>query len=88
MKVLLDTNFIISCIINKIDFIDEIESLGLEILVPKQVVDELERISHSKKKKYFKDAASFSLELLKKKIFKSVNLINNYVDKEIGRAHV
>ena len=41
MEVLLDTNFIISCILKKIDFISQLENKGFKIVVPREVLQEL-----------------------------------------------
>ena len=43
-KVLLDTNFILTAIRNKIDFFEEIKLIGMKIAVPKQVVAEIKII--------------------------------------------
>ena len=80
-KVILDTNFILSCLRRKIDFFEEIENFGLGVLVPKEVVEELNRITFSKKKKYFRDAAALSLKLLEKNKFEFVEVGGSYVDK-------
>src|SRR3989344_6674083 len=54
MEVLLDTNFIISCILKKIDFLEELEGMGFKILLPREVLQELkdlkkERTSHDER---------------------------------------
>jgi rRNA-processing protein FCF1 len=41
MEVLLDTNFIISCVIRRIDFINELETLGFRVKVPREVLQEM-----------------------------------------------
>ena len=41
MEVLLDTNFVIACVKNKIDFIEELRLLGFRVLVPREVIEEL-----------------------------------------------
>ena len=41
MEVLLDSNFIITCVKNKIDFIDELRMLGFRVLVAREVIEEL-----------------------------------------------
>ncbi len=68
MKILLDTNFIISCINNKIDFITVAESLTdnkVEWLVPQQVLNELGNLKDRKgMKTKDKAAAELSFELL------------------------
>jgi len=46
-KVLLDTSFILSCIKQKIDFFNWLNNEGYSIIVPKQVLIELEGLSKS-----------------------------------------
>jgi rRNA-processing protein FCF1 len=43
-KVLLDTNFIITCIKEKIDFFEYLELEGYTILIPDRVIRELEKL--------------------------------------------
>ena len=84
-EVLLDTNFILSCIRNKIDFFEELNLMGFKILIPKQVVFELASILDSKKKLKFKEEASLALQLLKNNSFKEVDLGVSYVDEGIRK---
>lgn len=55
MEVLLDTNFIISCLRKKIDFLAQLDELGFQPRVPKEVVEELKdlkrkgRITHEER---------------------------------------
>ncbi len=41
MEVFLDTNFIISCVKKRIDFIDELLARGFRVIVPREVIHEL-----------------------------------------------
>jgi rRNA-processing protein FCF1 len=82
-KILLDTNFILSCIRKKIDFFEEL--IGYEILVPIQVINEIKRITESNKKLKFKDEAKVALKLLEKSNYKKINLEFNYVDRGIKK---
>ena len=82
MKVLLDTNFILTCVKQKIDFFEEIKLMGFEILIPRQVINELEILKG--KKKPFNNYAMLSLKLLKNERgfveFRKVDLGNNKTD--------
>ncbi|MFH1425509.1 MAG: PIN domain-containing protein [archaeon] len=49
MEVLLDANFIISCVRKRIDFIDELEVLGFKVKVPREVLQELKDLKREKK---------------------------------------
>ncbi len=86
MNVLLDTNFIMTCIKQKIDFMEELQLQGFKIIIPKQVIEELERVSVRKNKKLkHRELAEISLKLIKKskKIFTSPDLGKKHVDKLI-----
>ena len=74
--VLLDTNFILTCVKQKIDFFHDIKFMGMKIIIPKQVINELTKIVNSKKKLHFRKDAELSLRILEKKenSFKKINL--------------
>ena len=78
---ILDTSFILTCLRQKIDFFDEITLAGLNILIPQQVIKEIENLSESKKE------AKVFLKLLEKEknSFKKVDLKSKNVDKGIIR---
>jgi len=80
MKVILDTNFILTSIENKIDFIDEIEMMGHTPLVPKQVIDEMKAIHGGNKKLKFRDEAEIGLKILNKKKPSLIDIKERYVD--------
>ena len=82
-QTLLDTSFILTCIKQKIDFFEEIKLMGVQILIPKQVIDEIKRIIESKKKLHFKEDAKLALKLLEKNLFKKIDLKNKNTDKGI-----
>ena len=73
-KALLDTNFILTSVKQKIDFFEEIKLMGIQIIIPKQVINELERITKSKQKLHNKEIAKLSLKLLEKERFKKIDL--------------
>lgn len=74
---LLDTNFILTCIKQKIDFFDEIKFMGLKILIPQQVIRELNGLEIQ--------SAKFSLKLLEKNKneFEEIDIGKGHVDKKI-----
>jgi hypothetical protein len=76
-KIILDTNFILTCIKQKIDFFEEIKFMGMEILIPEQVINELKKVANSKKKLHFRKDAELSLKLLEKEknSFKKIDLL-------------
>jgi len=82
-KVILDTNFILTCVKQKIDFFENIKFMGMQILIPKQVIKEIEKVSNSKKKLHFREDAKLALKLLEKNSFKEIDLKEKYVDKAL-----
>ncbi len=82
-KVLLDTNFILNAIQCKIDFFEDIASLGFMILIPTAVIGELKRITNSKKKLHFRQDAELALKLIEHNNFEEIKSKTTYADKEI-----
>src|SRR4030042_1134512 len=74
---LLDTSFILSCIRKKIDFFEQIQSMGLAIIIPKQVIEEIKGLSNSKPE------AKIALSLLEKNSFMKIDLETKNVDNGI-----
>ena len=72
-KVILDSSFILTCIKQKIDFFEEL--VGIQILVPEQVINEIKRLKNSNSK--------LALKLLEKNKFKKINIGKGHVDKGI-----
>lgn len=79
-KVLLDTSFILIAIREKIDFVEDIKFLGLQIIIPRQVIDELNNIAKSKKKLKFRDEAALALRIVDIPSFSKVVLKSKNVD--------
>lgn len=70
MKIILDTNFILACMKQKIDFFslaNELFDDKIEFIVPEEVISELELLSTRKNEKgKDKDAAKFALKFIAK----------------------
>lgn len=81
-KVILDTNFILNCIKEKIDFIEFFELKGFKILVPDKVLFELKRIS-LEKKGALRLRANFSMEFIQKMKLSIINIEGKYVDSAL-----
>jgi rRNA-processing protein FCF1 len=78
MRILLDTNFIITCIKQKIDFLSE----PYEFLLPEEVFEELEKISKRPgEKSDDKRAANLALAIVKN--LERIKLCNADVDRGI-----
>ena len=80
--ILLDTNFILSCIRRKLDFFNDLKFRGFKILIPSEIITELEKISETGGKK-FREEAKIALNLLKKNSFEKIHLNTKNVDNGI-----
>jgi rRNA-processing protein FCF1 len=89
MKVILDTNFLVYCAKNKLDYTEEISRLvneEIELVVPMQVVEELKKLRDDNFKKVSgkdKQACSLALQLLETNNVKQVNVEGKTVDEGI-----
>jgi rRNA-processing protein FCF1 len=79
MKVILDSSFIISCVKRNIDFIDELEGKGFEILLAKEVLQELKdlrlKVTHDERM-----AIDIAEQLFAKRKLKKIALGKDKVD--------
>ncbi len=82
-QALLDTNFILTCVKQKIDFFKEIPERGWEILIPTQVIEEIKRVANSTKKLRFRDDAKLAQVILEKNKFQEIDIKGKYADKGI-----
>jgi len=84
-RCLLDTSFILTCVKQKIPFLEEIPLMGIKILIPKQVIEEIKNITTSKKKLHFREDSELALRLIEKekKSFKLIDLKTKNVDNGI-----
>lgn len=68
IKVILDTNFLVYCAENKIDYVWEIMQLmneGYELIIPRQVEDELNELYKKNEKFSDRQAAWLAMKLIK-----------------------
>lgn len=82
-QIILDTNFILSCIREKLDLFEYLQERGIQILIPTQVIDEIKKIQNSKKKFKYKNEAGIALKILEKEDFNEIDLKDNNVDRGI-----
>jgi uncharacterized protein len=82
-KTLLDTNFILTCVKQKIDFFEEIKLMGMQILIPNQVINEIKKIENSMQKQEVRINARLALKILEKNKYKKIDLGKGHVDKKI-----
>jgi rRNA-processing protein FCF1 len=85
-QALLDTNFIISCTSQKIDFIHDLKIMGYEIIIPQEVIKEINGLSNSKGKgtklKISSNIASNIINLNREQL-KIVSIGEGEVDNQI-----
>ncbi len=79
-KVVLDTNFILECVKNRVDFFEELLMKGHRVLVPRQVILEIERLMKSSKAIRFRENASLALKLIDSEDFDLIDISGRYVD--------
>ncbi|HKL23590.1 MAG TPA: PIN domain-containing protein [Candidatus Nanoarchaeia archaeon] len=79
-KVVLDTNFILNCVANKLDFFDEILMKGHIIQIPLQVIEEIKRLKNSSKAVRFREQANLALKLIEVNDFEKIDVPGRYVD--------
>ena len=72
-QIILDTNFVLTCIKQKIDFFEEL--VGTQILIPEQVINEIKNLKNPN--------SELALKLLEKNKFKKINIGTGHVDKRI-----
>lgn len=83
MKIILDTNFLIYCAKEKLDYNEKIQDLvneRYELIVPEQVVEELKRLAKKTKKWSDKEASNLALQLLEKNKIKIIDVKGKKVD--------
>jgi len=81
MEVLLDTNFIISCIVKKIDFLSQLREKGFRVVIPREVMQELKDVRlDSKTSSYERKAIDVALEMLASKQIEKTTIGKGKVD--------
>jgi len=86
MKIILDTNFLVYCAKQKIDYIEEIDELikgNYEIVVPDLVKQELIELKEKAKKYSDREAASLALQILKTNKIKVIKIKAKNTDQGI-----
>ncbi len=81
MEVLLDTNFIISCVLKRIDFIPELESMGFRVVMRREVLEEMKDLRKEDKTSHReRQAIDVAFQLLEESGVKKVKVGGKYVD--------
>ena len=82
MEVVLDTNFIISCLLKKIDFLDELKKMGFKVVVPHEVIEELKDLKKNSKISHEERIAiAVAFEIFEKEKVKKIKLGGSNVDE-------
>src|SRR3989344_2828152 len=92
MEAILDTNFIISCLMKKIDFLSELDALGFKPIVPREVLQEMKDLRISNKtSRLEKEAINLALEIVEKEKIRKMSLGQGVVDDALisrGKAGI
>ena len=80
VEVILDTNFIIACVKQKIDFISQLEEEGFSPILPREVFQELKDLKF-KSSLSDREAISVALALFSQAKIKKMTLGNRKVDE-------
>jgi len=86
IKVILDTNFLVYCAKQKIDYVEDISNLmksGFELTTISSVLIELEKLAKEEKKLSDRDAAKMALKILKAGAVKIILTGGDNADQEI-----
>jgi rRNA-processing protein FCF1 len=81
MEVLLDTNFIISCVRKRIDFLEELSGMGFKPKVPREVLQEMKDLKKEGKTSYGERVAiDIAFDMLEKAKVKKIKVGGKNVD--------
>lgn len=89
MRIIVDTNFLISCVKQKIDFFSQISEIFpvSEFLVPLRVKEELENLAEDRRLKVVeREAASVALQIIGKKGLRFLDLEGEADDSIVSYA--
>ena len=81
-QVILDTSFILTAVRQKIDFFSDFQNMALQVLIPEQVIREINSLS-STGKGNSKSNAALALRILDSHSFKTVSLPGKNTDNAI-----
>ncbi|MEK6881432.1 MAG: hypothetical protein AABY22_17550 [Nanoarchaeota archaeon] len=84
-EVVLDTNFILACVKEKIDFIHELQFVGLKVVIPEQILAEIVKIILSKEKLKSRKLAETAVNILERRKFKTVVLRDKDIDRGLEK---
>ena len=82
-KALLDANFILTCVKQKIDFFEFLEHEGIEPWISKEILREISAISNSRDRGLVRKDAELALNIMKNNEFRRVHTGGRTVDAGI-----
>ncbi len=86
MKVLLDSSFILSCVMKRIDFLSQLEEQGFRVEVPREVLQELKDLKHKDKtSRDERTAIDTALQMIEGRKIKKTTLGEGSVDEWLIR---
>jgi len=92
MEIILDANFIISCVRKKIDFVSALEEKGFKIVVPREVLQEMKDLKKKNGESHLdREAIEIAFEMIERNKLKKMSLGSGKVDDkliEIGKKGI
>ncbi len=86
MEVILDTNFIVSCVRRRIDFIAQLEEQGFKVILPKEIFQELKDLKKDSKISHeTRTAIDVAMKLFEKVKIRKMELGHEKVDNALIR---
>jgi len=83
MEVILDTNFIISCVLKRIDFLEELKELGFVPVLPREVMQEMKDLKQGKISREDKVAIEVAFKMFEEKKIKKLSFGRGKVDDSL-----
>ena len=80
MEVILDTNFIISCVKRRIDFLGELEGLGFKVKIPREVLQEMKDLKKGNTSHEERTAIDIAFRMFEEKDVKKIKIGGRGVD--------
>lgn len=92
MEVILDSNFVVSCIKKRIDYLEELTNLGFKVVVPREVIDELKdlrmRVNHAERVAIDVALEQFTKHKVKKMKLGGTNIDEGLIAKGKEGIHI
>ena len=82
-KAIFDTSLLLTAVKEKIDVFDEMTRLGISVVIPEQVLNELKSIAESSPEKNLRENSSLALKILNKSHFEKIKIPGKIVDNAI-----